>query len=49
MTSRDQLAILVEPKTPYVCHLKVRSMCRGGNKGNEVIILHVQDNKQFEA
>jgi hypothetical protein len=49
VTSRDQIARLVEPTAPYLGHLKVRYKSRKGNKGNKVIVSHVQDNKQFEA
>jgi hypothetical protein len=49
VTSRDQIARLAEPTTPYLGHLMVRSRSRRGNEGNEVIVSPVRDNKQFEA
>jgi hypothetical protein len=37
VTSRDQITRLVEPTSPYLGHLNVRSRSRKGKEGNEVI------------
>jgi hypothetical protein len=49
VTSRDQIARLAEPTTPYLGHLNVRSRSRRGKEGNEVIGSPVRDNKQSKA
>jgi hypothetical protein len=49
VTSRDQIARLVKPTTPYLGHLLVRSRSRRGIEDNEVIFVPVQDNKQCAA
>jgi hypothetical protein len=36
-TSRDQVARLTKPTTPYLGHLDVRSRSRRGKEDNEVI------------
>jgi hypothetical protein len=37
VTSRDQIARLVEPTTPYLGHMKVRSRSKRGEEDNKVI------------
>ena len=49
MTSRDQIARLVKPTTPYLGHLSVRSRSRKGMGDNKVIVVPVCDNKQLAA
>jgi hypothetical protein len=49
VTSRDQVARLAKPTTPYLGHLDVRSRSRKGKEGNEVIGSPVRDNKQSKA
>jgi hypothetical protein len=38
VTSRDQIARLVEPTTPYLGHLMVRSRSRRGKNDNKVML-----------
>jgi hypothetical protein len=49
VTSRDQVARLAKPTTPYLGRLDVRSRSRKGKEENEVIGSLVQDNKQSKA
>jgi hypothetical protein len=49
VTSRDQVARLAKPTTPYLGHLDVRSRSRRGKEENEVIGSPVRDNKQSKA
>jgi hypothetical protein len=50
VTSRDQVARLGKPTTPYLSHLDVRSRSRKGKEENEVVIgLPVRNNKQSKA
>jgi hypothetical protein len=49
VTSRDQVARLAKPRTPYLSHLDVRSRSRRGKKENEVIGSPVRRKKQFKA
>jgi hypothetical protein len=49
VTSRDQVARLAKPTTPYLSHLDVRSRSRKGKEENEVIGSPVRDNKQSKA
>jgi hypothetical protein len=49
VTSRDHVARLAKPTTPYLGHLLVRSKSRKGIEDNKVIVVPVWDNKQFAA
>jgi hypothetical protein len=49
VTSRDQVARLAEPTSPYLGHLDVRSRSKRGKEGNSVIGSLVRDNKQSRS